>query len=154
MHHWNHIQPSSDVSPLCADFLDFRLAQVLEQNRDGQNGAGHPESDPAHNGQALAERVVNGTQATTSGRSSEPEGEVLLELDNAFKAFGSKKILQACVHLDHAHPGSYYDAPTDMNMALCNDGQTDRIKVLLDISLSTSRKLCCLLAQTMVLSDV
>lgn len=82
-----------------ASFYQFACwhLQVLE----AQNGVEHLQSETTRHGHELAQRTGNGAQASTSGRSSEPEGEILMELDNAYKAFGSKKILQACSTSHH-----------------------------------------------------
>ena len=74
--------------------------QVLEQEVAAANGVEHPVSKAEQDGYELAHQVArsdSGAQASSSGRSSaEPEGEVLLELHNVHKAFGSKRILQVC----------------------------------------------------------
>ncbi|KAK9832179.1 hypothetical protein WJX74_001889 [Apatococcus lobatus] len=77
--------------------------QVLEQEAAAQNGVEHPVSEAEQDGYELAHQVArsgNGVEASTSGRSAtsgrpaEAEGEVLMELHNVHKSFGSKRILQ------------------------------------------------------------
>ena len=76
---------------------------MLEQEAAVQNGVEHPVSGAEQDGYELAHQVArggNGAQASASGRSAtsghpaEAEGEVLLELHNVHKSFGSKRILQ------------------------------------------------------------
>lgn len=92
-----------DTSRMCPLMLELTFnhcgAQVLEQEAAAQNGLEHPVSEAEQDGYELAHQVArrdDGAQASTSGRSAEPEGEVLLELHNVHKAFGSKRILQVC----------------------------------------------------------
>ena len=82
---------------------------MLESENGAQNGVEHPESDGELDGHELAHRVTRaglGAEASTSGRPAEPEGDVIMELDNVHKAFGSKKILQASCLLGNCSQSS------------------------------------------------
>ena len=75
-------------------------------------------SEVEQDGYELAHQVArsgNGAEASTSGRSADAEGEVLLELHNVDKAFGSKRILKVSPWLNvHARMAAWPLSPVQM----------------------------------------